>query len=47
MPSYMNGHHQRQETGRVVDHEMANPEMEAWTDCVVRKLVHAPGGLQI
>ena len=26
-----------------VDHEMANPEMEAWTDHVVRKLVHAPG----
>jgi hypothetical protein len=26
-----------------VDHESVNPEMEAWTDRVVRKLVHAPG----
>ena len=26
-----------------VDHESSNPEMEAWTDRVVRKLVHAPG----
>jgi hypothetical protein len=25
------------------DHEKANPEMEAWTDRMVRKLVHAPG----
>lgn len=24
-------------------HENANPEMEAWTDRVVRRLVHAPG----
>jgi hypothetical protein len=28
---------------KFVDHESANPEMEAWTDRVVRKLVHAPG----
>lgn len=28
---------------RFVDHESSNPEMEAWTDRVVRKLVHAPG----
>lgn len=28
---------------RFVDHENANSEMEAWTDRVVRKLVHAPG----
>jgi hypothetical protein len=26
-----------------VDHESTNPEIEAWTDRVVRKLVHAPG----
>ena len=26
-----------------LDHEQENPEMEAWTDRVVRKLVHAPG----
>jgi hypothetical protein len=26
-----------------IDHENSNPEMEAWTDRVVRKLVHAPG----
>jgi hypothetical protein len=26
-----------------VDHENVNPKMEAWTDNVVRKLVHAPG----
>ena len=26
-----------------IHHEGANPEMEAWTDRVVRKLVHAPG----
>lgn len=26
-----------------IDHENANPEMEEWTDKVVRKLVHAPG----
>lgn len=26
-----------------VHHESSNPEMEAWTDRVVRKLVHAPG----
>ena len=25
------------------DHEKANPEMEAWTDRFVRKLLHAPG----
>lgn len=25
------------------DHEKANPEMDAWTDRLVRKLVHAPG----
>lgn len=25
------------------DHEKANPEMEAWTDRLVRKLLHAPG----
>ena len=25
------------------DHEKANPEMEAWTDRLVRKLMHAPG----
>ncbi len=25
------------------DHEKANPEMEAWTDTLVRKLLHAPG----
>lgn len=25
------------------DHEKANPEMEAWTDRLVRKLIHAPG----
>jgi hypothetical protein len=25
------------------DHERANPEMEAWTDRFVRKLLHAPG----
>lgn len=25
------------------DHEQANPEMEAWTDRFVRKLLHAPG----
>ena len=24
-------------------HERANPEMEAWTDRLVRTLVHAPG----
>ena len=24
-------------------HEKGNPEKEAWTDAVVRKLVHAPG----
>ena len=28
---------------RFVDHEKHNPEMELWTDKVVRKLVHAPG----
>ncbi len=28
---------------KFVDHENVNPEMEAWTDRVVRKLVHAPG----
>lgn len=28
---------------KFVDHESVNPEMEAWTDRVVRKLVHAPG----
>ena len=28
---------------KFVDHESANPEREAWTDRVVRKLVHAPG----
>lgn len=26
-----------------IHHEGSNPEMEAWTDRVVRKLVHAPG----
>ncbi len=26
-----------------IDHESHNPEMEAWTDRVVRKLNHAPG----
>jgi hypothetical protein len=26
-----------------LDHERTNPDMEAWTDRVVRKLVHAPG----
>lgn len=26
-----------------INHENFNPEMEAWTDRVVRKLVHAPG----
>lgn len=26
-----------------VDHERTHPQMEAWTDKVVRKLVHAPG----
>ena len=26
-----------------LDHERDNPKMEAWTDQVVRKLVHAPG----
>ncbi len=26
-----------------ISHENSNPEMEAWTDRVVRKLVHAPG----
>lgn len=26
-----------------VDHERDNPQMEEWTDQVVRKLVHAPG----
>ena len=25
------------------DHEKANPEMDAWTDRLVRKLLHAPG----
>ncbi len=25
------------------DHEKANPEMDAWTDRLVRKLIHAPG----
>lgn len=25
------------------DHEKANPEMDAWTDRLVRQLVHAPG----
>ena len=25
------------------DHEKANPEMDAWTDRMVRKLLHAPG----
>jgi hypothetical protein len=25
------------------DHEKANPEMEAWTDRLVRELLHAPG----
>ena len=25
------------------DHEKANPKMEAWTDTLVRKLLHAPG----
>lgn len=25
------------------DHEKANPEMDAWTDKLVRKLLHAPG----
>jgi hypothetical protein len=25
------------------DHEKANPEMDAWTDRLVRKLAHAPG----
>ncbi len=25
------------------DHEKANPEMDAWTDRFVRKLLHAPG----
>jgi len=25
------------------DHEKANPEMDAWTDTLVRKLLHAPG----
>ncbi len=28
---------------KFVDHESTNPEMEGWTDRVVRKLVHAPG----
>ena len=28
---------------KFVDHENFNPEKEAWTDKVVRKLVHAPG----
>ena len=28
---------------KFVDHESVNPEKEAWTDRVVRKLVHAPG----
>ena len=28
---------------KFVDHESTNPEREAWTDRVVRKLVHAPG----
>ena len=28
---------------KFVDHESTNPQMEAWTDRVVRKLVHAPG----
>jgi hypothetical protein len=28
---------------KYIDHEASNPEMEAWTDRVVRKLVHAPG----
>jgi hypothetical protein len=28
---------------KYVTHEDANPEMEAWTDRVVRKLTHAPG----
>ena len=28
---------------KYIDHESFNPEMEAWTDRVVRKLVHAPG----
>ena len=28
---------------KFVDHESFNPEQEAWTDKVVRKLVHAPG----
>ncbi len=26
-----------------IHHENSNPEMEEWTDRVVRKLVHAPG----
>ncbi|HXV10867.1 MAG TPA: hypothetical protein VD839_08695, partial [Burkholderiales bacterium] len=25
------------------DHEKATPEMDAWTDRLVRKLLHAPG----
>ena len=28
---------------RFLDHESHNPDMEAWTDKVVRKLNHAPG----
>jgi hypothetical protein len=28
---------------RFIDHESDNPEMEEWTDVVVRKLDHAPG----
>ena len=28
---------------KFIDHEKVNPEKEAWTDKVVRKLVHAPG----
>lgn len=26
-----------------LDYERLNPELEAWTDRVVRELVHAPG----
>ena len=32
---------------KYLEHENANPQMEAWTDSVVRMLVHAPGSSNV